>query len=191
MTHLLQRRWAVDVYQVFFWLRMWASFLVPGYPAIHRDSWWWAGHSQSWQKDQLSSYSLALKVWAHGLSTDNWELTEVFWISSDRYIKRYHCIRCAGAAIYSTSVSWIECHRGGYRGGCVQEQWVGGWVEDHQGVQLHSFPSGLFLLLPSSLGFLAFCWFYKLPAFLSINSSHYALIIHSWFLLLTTRISGW
>lgn len=80
-----------------------------------------------------------------------------------------------------------EVTEGAVFSGCT----AGGWVEDHQRVQLHSFLSGLFLLLPSSLGFLAFCWFYKLPAFLSINSSHYALIIHGWFLLLTTKISGW
>lgn len=157
MIHLVQRHWAVDVYQVFFWFSIWASFLVLGHPATHCESWGWAGHSQSWEKDQLSSFFLALKVRAHSLSSDNWGLTEVFWTSSDRYTERYQFIRCAVTTLYSMSVKCIECHREGYRGDCVQEQWVSnGWVGWRSSrctttqLQLHSYN----LLLPPSLGFL-------------------------------------
>lgn len=117
----------MDVFQVFLfvflflgfflWLSTGASFLILGYPTTHHESWWWSGPSQSWQKYQLSSYFLALKVWAHGLSSDNWELTKIFWVSSDRHTERYHCITHAVPAMYSLGDTCIVCPRGWLQSG--------------------------------------------------------------------------
>lgn len=180
MTHLVQRHWAVDVYQVFFWLSTWASFPVLGHPAIRCDSWgggqgiasydrkinflptpwhWRCGHMASAQTTESSQKSSESQV------TDTLKDTIALDVQGAPYI----------AWVLAELSATGEVTEGAVFSGCP----AGGWVEDHQGVQLHSFPSGLLLLLPSPLGFLAFCWFYKLLASLSINSSHYALIIQS------------
>lgn len=92
-------------------------------------------------KNHLSSLLLALKVWAHGLSSDNWELTESQSESqsesesqtSDRYLKNTIALDVQWQPFIAGVVTALSTAAGGessgnsvFRsGGCAMGGWVG------------------------------------------------------------------
>lgn len=156
MNHLVQRHWGVDVYQVLFWLSMLAFFLVLVLPTV----WIFVviRTQSSEHKNYLSFHSLALRVWAHGLSSDSSELTEIFWTSDEwQILKRHHCIRCAVADICNWSIMGEITVGTKFRrsGGTV-----GGCIKDYQDVQLQFLTRITSTTLPSLAFLLAFCWLF-------------------------------